>query len=175
MPETYYLSLMDQVLEIGKYSTARFYISFSFLCSRLIWEKFNWNCIYKFHQSPFILFTWKGKWNNIRSKTRLTLLMLRLLSSNGQGRKDFGTTSDPCHVGINWIALAGHFQISTHLLGVQLFFRFFASFCVGQISYSSERDMINFSTNWQIYHCQILYFISIVMATFILRWIKMKL
>ena len=36
----------------------------------------------------------------------LTLPMLILLSSKGQGHKDFQKPSKPCHVGIHWTALA---------------------------------------------------------------------
>ena len=39
----------------------------------------------------------------------LTLPMLRLLSSEAQGRKDFWKPSKPSHVGIHWIALAEYF------------------------------------------------------------------
>ena len=41
----------------------------------------------------------------------LTLLMLRLLMSKAQERKDF------CCVGIHWIALAEYSQLSTHVPG----------------------------------------------------------
>ena len=47
----------------------------------------------------------------------LTLPMLRLLSSEAQGRKDFRKLSKPCHVGIHWIALAEYSQMSTHTPG----------------------------------------------------------
>ena len=39
------------------------------------------------------------------------------------------------HVGINWIALPEYSQMSTQVSGFQSFFRFFASFCIGQISH----------------------------------------
>ena len=40
-----------------------------------------------------------------------------------------------CHVGIHWITLTEHSQMSTHLPGFQSFFSFFASFCIGKISH----------------------------------------
>ena len=61
--------------------------------------------------------------------------MLRLLSSKAQGCKNFRKTSKPCHVGIHWIALAEYSQMSTYVPGFQSFFRFFASFCIGQINH----------------------------------------
>ena len=54
-----------------------------------------------------------------------TLLMLRLLSSRAHWRKFFGKASKPCHVGIHWKALTECSQMSTHISGFQLFFRFF--------------------------------------------------
>ena len=33
----------------------------------------------------------------------------------------FGKPSDPCHVGIHWIALAEYSKISTHVPGIQSF------------------------------------------------------
>ena len=56
----------------------------------------------------------------------ITLPMLRLLSSEAQGRKDFEKPSKPCHVGIHRIALAELSQMSTHLPGFQSFSRVFA-------------------------------------------------
>ena len=44
-----------------------------------------------------------------------------------------------CHVGIHWIALVEYFQMSTHLPGFQSFFRFFAWFCIGQISHQQHK------------------------------------
>ena len=62
-----------------------------------------------------------------------TLTMLRLLSSKAQGCKSFGKPFKPCRVGIHWLAIAECSQMSTHVPGFQSFFRFFASFCIGQI------------------------------------------
>ena len=69
----------------------------------------------------------------------LTLPMLRLLSSKAQERKDFGKPSEPCHVGTHWKALAEHSHMSTHLPGFQSFYRFFASFCICQISHQHNK------------------------------------
>ena len=57
----------------------------------------------------------------------LTLLKLRLLLPK------------PCYVSIHWIALAEYSQMSTHVTGLQSFFRFFASFCIGQISHQQYK------------------------------------
>ena len=65
--------------------------------------------------------------------------MPRLLLSKSEGYKDFGKRSKSCHVGILRIALAEYSQMSTHVPGFQSFFRFFASFCVGQIATCSIR------------------------------------
>ena len=56
--------------------------------------------------------------------------MLRLLSYKAKGCKDFWKPSTPCHVGIHWIALAEYSLMSTHLPGIQLFFKGFLHFLV---------------------------------------------
>ena len=48
-------------------------------------------------------------------------------------------TPKPCHVGIHWIALTEHSQMSTHMPGFQSFFGFFASFCIGKISHQQHK------------------------------------
>ena len=48
--------------------------------------------------------------------------------------------SEPCQVGIHWIALAEYSQMSTHVPGFQSSFRFFASFCIGQISHQQHNS-----------------------------------
>ena len=70
------------------------------------------------------------------SMNGVTLPMLRLLSSKAQGCKDFWKSSKPCHVGTHWIVRAEYHQMSTHMPGFLSFFRFFASFLIGQISSS---------------------------------------
>ena len=67
----------------------------------------------------------------------LTLPMLRLLSFEAQ--EYFWKLSKPCHVGINWIALAKYSRMSTHLPGFQSYFRIFESFCIGQISHQQHK------------------------------------
>ena len=52
--------------------------------------------------------------------------------SKAQECKDFGKPLNPCHVGIHWIALAEHSQMSTHLQWFQSSFSVFASICIGQ-------------------------------------------
>ena len=45
---------------------------------------------------------------------------------------------NPVILAFNWIALAEHFQMSTHVPGFQSLFLFFASFCIGQISHQQQ-------------------------------------
>ena len=75
--------------------------------------------------------------SNAQGRT-FSLPMLRLLSSNAQGLKDIRKPSKPCHVGIHWIALTEYCQMRTHVPGFQSFFSFFASFCIGQISHQQH-------------------------------------
>ena len=65
---------------------------------------------------------------------RVTLPMLRLLSSKAQECKDYRKLSKPCLVGIHQKVLTDYSQMSTHVPGFQSFFSFFA-FCIGQISH----------------------------------------
>ena len=66
--------------------------------------------------------------------------MLRLLSSKEQGRKDFWKPFKPCHVGIHWIALAEHSQMSTHLPGFPSFLKVFCIvLCWPKLATSSIR------------------------------------
>ena len=60
----------------------------------------------------------------VRCSFYLTLLMLRLRSSNAKECKTFWKTFKPCHVGIHWKALAEYSQMSTHVPGFQSFFMF---------------------------------------------------
>ena len=69
----------------------------------------------------------------------LTLLMLRLLSSNAQKSKKIWKSSKPCHVGIHWKALDEYFQMSTHLSGFLSFFSFLHHFVLAKIATSSIR------------------------------------
>ena len=62
-----------------------------------------------------------------------------LLSSKAQGCKAFWKASKPFYVGIHWIVLAEHSQMSTHVPGS--FFRFFAPFSVGQISQQQHKGL----------------------------------
>ena len=61
-------------------------------------------------------------------------LLVIVFKSEAHKCKDFWKRPKTCHVGIHWIALAEYSQMSTHVPGFQSFFRFFASFCIGQIS-----------------------------------------
>ena len=72
-------------------------------------------------------------------RDKLTLPMLRLLSSKAQGHKHFSKPSKPSHVGIHWITLTEFFQMSTYMAGFLSYFRFFASFCIGQISHQQHK------------------------------------
>ena len=53
--------------------------------------------------------------------------------------KIFKDHRKPCHVGIHWIALTEYSQMSTHMQGFQSFFKFFASFCIGQFSQQQHK------------------------------------
>ena len=68
-----------------------------------------------------------------------TLPMLRLFSSKAQQSKDFWNLFKPCHVGIHWIVLVECSRVSTHVVEFQcvlfVFFSFFLSFCISQISH----------------------------------------
>ena len=66
----------------------------------------------------------------------LTIPVLRLISSNAQGRKYLWKPSKPYLVGIHWIALAEYSQMSTNLVSV--IFRIFESFCIGQSSHQQR-------------------------------------
>ena len=65
----------------------------------------------------------------------LNFLMLRLFS----GCKTILKPSRPYHVGIQWIVLSEHSQMSTHVPGFHSFFKFFASFCIGWISHQQHK------------------------------------
>ena len=94
--------------------------------------------------------------STVLEKPRLSLPMLRLLSSEAQGCKDFLKPSKPCHVGIHWIALDEYSQMSTHLPGFQSSLRFSGSFCGDQISrlitVLSISRMCSTYTNVQLTH-----------------------
>ena len=84
--------------------------------------------------SQIILISLKAGPSNIFS----TIQILRLLSSEAQGCKDF--SSKPCHTGIHWIALAEYSQMSTHMPGFQSFFRVFRiHFILAKLAISSKR------------------------------------
>ena len=71
------------------------------------------------HPCPWLKYFNTKKNNNLF----LTLTMLRLiLSPKAQGCKDFWKPSQPCHVGIHWIAFNEYSQMSTHVLGFRLIF-----------------------------------------------------
>ena len=50
----------------------------------------------------------------------------------------FLKVSKPCHVGIH--CNTAHSQVNTHMPGFRSYFRFFALFCIGKISYRLHRD-----------------------------------
>ena len=70
--------------------------------------------------------------------TPLTLPMLRLHSFQAHRWKDFWKSSVPCHVGIHKKALAEYSQMSINVPGFRPFLRFYASFCIGQISHQQH-------------------------------------
>ena len=67
-----------------------------------------------------------------------TFPMLRLFSSKAPGCKDLWKPLKPCHVGIHWIALAEHSQMSTHLPGFRPFFRFLPHFVLAKLAFSRK-------------------------------------
>ena len=74
----------------------------------------------------------------------LTFPMLRLLSSKAQGCKDLWKPSQPCHVGIHWIALAEYSQMRSmyqgfNLFSVFFFFFFLHHFVLAKLATSSIR------------------------------------
>ena len=85
----------------------------------------------------------------------LTLPMLRLLSSQAQGHKDFWKPYQPCHFGMQWIALAEYSQMSPQVPGFQPFSSFFQSFCFGQIRQHATYGLTDFllSTTINILYC----------------------
>ena len=62
-----------------------------------------------------------------------------LLSSNAQKSKKLWKSSKTCYVGIHLKALTEYFQMSTNLPGFQSFSRYFAYFCIGQISHQQNK------------------------------------
>ena len=66
-------------------------------------------------------------WLKVASPVGLTLLMLRLLSSNAQECKKLWKSSNPSHLGIHRKALVEYIQMSTHMPGFQNYFK---DFCI---------------------------------------------
>ena len=56
-----------------------------------------------------------------------------------EGRKYFGKPSNPCHVGIHWIALAEYSQMSIHVPGFQSFLRILHYFVLAKLATSGKR------------------------------------
>ena len=70
----------------------------------------------------------------------LTPSVLWLLSSKAQGAKDSWKTSQPCYVGIHWIALAEHSPMSTNVPGSFCNFSVFLQhFVLAKLATSSLR------------------------------------
>ena len=67
--------------------------------------------------------------SHCHAQHKLTLPMLRLLSSKAQWHKYSWKPSKPWHVGIHRIALTECSQTSTHVQGFQSFLRFSVSVC----------------------------------------------
>ena len=90
------------------------------------WEIVHWNLFF----GRILLSLFKCLLNSTffdELGVHLTLTLLRLRASKGQGCKDFWKPSKLCHGGIHWIALTEYSRMSTHLPGVQWFFR---GFCI---------------------------------------------
>ena len=60
----------------------------------------------------------------------------------GTRMQRFWKPSKHCHVGIHLKALAESSQMSTHISGFRLYFKFLASFCIGQISQWQHKGLI---------------------------------
>ena len=87
-------------------------------------------CCNKFNSKCYI-------WKTVREGKQSTINPSNAEATfiQSTGRKDFGKPSKPCHVCIHRKALTEYSKMSTHFTGIQSFFRFFASFCIGQISH----------------------------------------
>ena len=79
----------------------------------------------------------------VQTSLQRTLPMLRLTFVQRTRMQRFLESSKPCHVGIHWIALAEYSQTSTHVPGFQLFFRFYASFCIGHFVQATSSIRVN--------------------------------
>ena len=76
--------------------------------------------------------------------------MLRPLLSKEQARKVYGKLFKPCHVVIHWIILVEYAQMSTHVPEFLSYFRFFASFCFGQISHQQHKGEMNLKRRFRL-------------------------
>ena len=74
---------------------------------------------------------------------RLSLLILKSTRKENFLKKHIN-----CHVGIHWKALAEYSQMRTHVPVFRSFFRFFASFCIGQISHQQHKGQ--YVQNWKL-------------------------
>ena len=64
--------------------------------------------------------------------------------SKTQRGKDIRKTSEPCHVGIHWIALPEYFQMSTYMPGFDHFPVFLHHFVLAKLATSSIRVNDNY-------------------------------
>ena len=106
------------------------------------YHAWKWNASYYFNDISFT--GCKGKWHY--SGTLWLKVIYELSAVNPSyaeatfvQSKDFWRPSKPCHVGIHWLALAEYSPMSTHVPGVQSFFRFFAWFWIGKISHHQHK------------------------------------
>ena len=109
------------------------------MCPDKIQPEFHLYTRLNFNERQYIT---RDKIPYVHNKTRvdiLTLPMLRLFSSKEQGCNHFWNPTKPCHVGIHWITLVECCQMITNVPSFQSFFRFFASFCIGQISHQQHK------------------------------------
>ena len=96
----------------------------------------------------------------------LTLPMQRLLSSKAQDCKDFWKPSKPYHVGIHWIGPAEHSQMSTHVPGFWLFFRFLHHFVLAKLATSSIKVKTALY-NYLLFACQL---VTNYSCNFVFHW-----
>ena len=87
----------------------------------------------------------KGYQVSFSDRFALTLPMLRLLPSKAQGLQTFFLKNNLNPIMLVFIGqlLLNNSHMSTHVPGFQSFFRIFASFCIGQISYQQHKGLKN--------------------------------
>ena len=81
--------------------------------------------------------------------TRVNPSNAEVLSSKVHGHKDLWKPSEPCHVGIHWIALAECCQMGTHVPGFRSLLLHFASFYIGQSSHQQHKGSVGVNYSYR--------------------------